>query len=72
MTFTFTVANTGTVDSIGAVEISRPGKQWQIISCPSAPSGWSAQRSDTACRFASAEGTGDDIAPVGRVAGGRA
>ncbi|EAP99107.1 VCBS [Janibacter sp. HTCC2649] len=63
VTFTFMVANTGTADSIGAVEIDRPGKQWQITGCPSAPTGWSAQRSDTACRFRSAAGTGDDIAP---------
>ena len=62
-TFTFTIENTGTTDSIGAVEIQRPGKSWTIIGCPSAPAGWSAQRSDTMCRFRSAAGTVDDIAP---------
>jgi len=62
-TFTFTVENTGTTDSIGAVEISRPGKLWRIIDCPSALPGWSAQRSDTACRFRSEMGPADDLAP---------
>ena len=62
-TFTFTVENTGTTDPIGAVQIGRPGKSWTIIGCPLAPAGWSAQRSDTMCRYRSATGTADDIAP---------
>lgn len=62
-TFTFTIENTGTSDSIGAVEIGRPGKSWTITACPSTPDGWTAQRSDTMCRYRSVATTADDIAP---------
>lgn len=61
-TFTFTVENTGTSGSIGAVEIGRPGKSWTITACPSAPAGWTAQRADTLCRYRSLASTSDDIA----------
>src|SRR4051812_1107537 len=61
--FTFTVDNTGSTSSIGAVEIDRPSNQWTITACPQAPAGWSAQRSDAMCRFRSADGTADDIRP---------
>ncbi|MBO9523325.1 MAG: tandem-95 repeat protein [Nocardioidaceae bacterium] len=62
-TFTFTVENTGTTDSIGAVEIDRPGKTWVITGCPAAPAGWTVSRSDTMCRFRSAATPADDIQP---------
>jgi len=62
-TFTFTVENTGTSDSIGAVQITRPANSWTIIGCPGAPAGWTEQRSDTMCRYRSASETADDIAP---------
>jgi hypothetical protein len=62
-TFTITIGNAGTADSIGAVEIGRPGKAWTITACPSAPDGWTAQRADTLCRYRSDGSTADDIAP---------
>lgn len=62
-TFTFTINNTGTVDTIGAVEIGRPSRLWTITGCPAAPTGWTAQRADTMCRYRSAAGTADDIQP---------
>ena len=61
--FTFTVHNTGTSASIGAVEIVRPSNRWTVAGCPRAPAGWSAQRSDAMCRFRSGDGTADDIQP---------
>src|SRR5215213_6346655 len=61
--FSFTVHNTGTSTSIGAVEIDRPSNQWTIVGCPLAPAGWTASRSDTMCRYRSADGTADDIKP---------
>ena len=60
---TFTVHNTGTTDSIGAVEISRPSTSFTVVACPQAPAGWSTQVADTKCRYRSAMGTADDIAP---------
>ncbi|WP_082573296.1 beta strand repeat-containing protein [Nocardioides sp. Root614] len=64
-TFTFTISNTSTTQSIGAVEIDRPGKSWTITGCPGAPVGWTAQRSDTMCRYRSGASLADDIAPGG-------
>jgi hypothetical protein len=64
--FTFTVRNTSTGPgalSIGAVEIARPSTAWTVVACPSAPAGWSTQRSDNFCRYRSESGTTDDIAP---------
>ena len=60
---TFTIENTGPTNSIGAVEIRRPNSQWTVVGCPSAPTGWIAQRADTMCRYRSDNGTGDDIQP---------
>jgi len=60
---TFTVHNTGTSDSIGAVEISRPSTSFTVVACPQAPVGWSTQASAEKCRYRSASGTADDIAP---------
>lgn len=59
---TFTVRNTGTHYSIGAVQISRPFSFWTILSCPSAPAGWSAVATASDCQYMSASGTTDDIA----------
>src|SRR5689334_2128905 len=61
--FTFTIHNTGTSSSIGAVEIDRPGKQWTVTACPLAPAGWSTQLANTKCRYRSLSTTADDIAP---------
>ena len=61
--FTFPIHNTGTSTSIGAVG-SRPALEpWTIVGCPLAPAGWTATRSDTMCRYRSADGTADDIKP---------
>ncbi|MEI7769108.1 MAG: Ig-like domain-containing protein [Chloroflexales bacterium] len=61
--FSFTINNTGSSAMIGAVEIDRPANQWTIVACPTAPAGWSAQRSDDKCRYRSAQSTSDDIKP---------
>lgn len=61
--FTFTVTNTGTVASIGAVEIRRPDGYWTVVGCEGQPASWSSQRADPMCRFRSGNGAGDDIAP---------
>jgi len=45
--FTFTIENTGTSASIGAVEIERPSASWKVIECPLAPVGWRSQDSST-------------------------
>src|SRR5687767_9107242 len=60
---TFTVHNTGDTDSIGAVEITRPSTSFTVVGCPQAPAGWSTQASSQKCRYRSASGTADDIAP---------
>ncbi len=60
---TFTINNTGTVDSIGAVQIERPSNQWSVLNCPTGPLGWTRQTSSTMCRYRSANGTADDIMP---------
>ena len=39
--FTFTITNTGTTSRIRAVEITPPAG-WTVLSCPSAPTGWTA------------------------------
>jgi len=54
--FTFTVNNTGTTASIGAVEIARPSTAWTITDCPSAPPFWRAQTAAGKCRYR-ADGT---------------
>ena len=59
---TATVTNTGTV-SLGAVEVERPSNNWSIAGCPSGPAGWSTQQDSNKCRYRSADGTADDIAP---------
>jgi hypothetical protein len=61
--FTFTIHNTGTSSSIGAVELSRPSSLWTVTACPQAPAGWTTQRADTKCRYRSASATSDDIQP---------
>jgi VCBS repeat-containing protein len=60
--YSFTVKNTGTTTSIGAVEINRPST-WTITSCPTPPAGWTATASATKCRFRSATTKSDDIKP---------
>ncbi|HEV7888702.1 MAG TPA: Ig-like domain-containing protein, partial [Acidimicrobiales bacterium] len=60
---TFTVANTGTTSSIGAVEINRPDGSFKLTQCPLAPFGWKVQAAETKCRYRSADGTADDIKP---------
>jgi len=62
--FTFTIHNTGTSSSIGAVEISRPSKAWSVVDCLMAPAGWSIQSSNTMCRYRSQNGTADNIQPA--------
>ncbi|HWL35613.1 MAG TPA: tandem-95 repeat protein [Frankiaceae bacterium] len=61
--FTFTVTNTGTTTTLGAVEIERPSTGWSITSCGTAPTGWSAQKADPRCRYRSGETGADDILP---------
>ena len=61
--YTFTVTNTGTTTSIGAIEIQRPGTAWTVTGCLGRPAGWSGQLADTKCRFRSGPGTHDDIQP---------
>jgi len=61
--FTFTIHNTGTSASIGAVEIDRPTNFWTVTGCPLSPPGWSTQTSSTMCRYRSQGGTADDILP---------
>ncbi|HEU0130064.1 MAG TPA: Ig-like domain-containing protein [Mycobacteriales bacterium] len=61
--YEFTVKNTGTTATIGAVQISRPSTGWSLSGCPTPPTGWTAQLSDPKCRFRSATGTTDDIKP---------
>src|SRR6185503_8113290 len=63
--FTFTVNNTGTTSSIGAVEIKRPDTNWTVTGCQGGPAGWSSQRADPMCRFRSANAASDDIQPGG-------
>ena len=60
--YTFTVNNTGTTNSIGAVEITRPSG-WTVTSCPSGPTGWVRTASTTKCRYRSAASTADNIMP---------
>jgi len=60
---TFTVKNTGTTRSVGSVQISRPFSFWTILSCPSAPTGWSAVTTASDCTYLSQPGSTDDIAP---------
>jgi VCBS repeat-containing protein len=61
--FTFTVTNTGDTTTIGAVQVRRPVASWTVLACESGPAGWAMQRADPFCRFRSADGTADDIAP---------
>jgi VCBS repeat-containing protein len=60
--FAFSIRNTGTI-GIGAVEVARPSTSWLVTSCPLAPAGWTIQRSDNFCRYRSAAGSADDLAP---------
>ncbi len=60
--FTATVTNTGTI-GLGAVEVERPANSWSIVACPAGPAGWSIQQDSNKCRYRSADGTADDIAP---------
>jgi VCBS repeat-containing protein len=60
--FTATVTNTGT-SSLGAVEVERPSNSWSVVACPAGPAGWSIQQDSNKCRYRSAPGTADDIAP---------
>jgi hypothetical protein len=61
--FTFTVTNTGSTTTIGAVEVERPSSGWSVTSCGTAPAGWSTQKADPKCRYRSAESGADDILP---------
>jgi VCBS repeat-containing protein len=61
--FTFSITNTGGSTGIGAVEIRRPSSAWSLLACPQAPAGWTAQLSTESCRYRSADGPVDDIAP---------
>lgn len=61
--FTFTVNNTGTTAPIGAVEVRRPDDHWRVVTCVSAPAGWTMVATPSRCRFRSALGPADDILP---------
>ncbi|HEU0130070.1 MAG TPA: Ig-like domain-containing protein [Mycobacteriales bacterium] len=61
--FTFTVTNTGTTTTLGAVEIERPSNGWSITSCGTTPTGWTGQTADPKCRYRSGEAGADDILP---------
>jgi VCBS repeat-containing protein len=60
-TFALTVKNTGTVQSIGAVRVTRPNAFWSVASCPVAPSGWSKTAAADSCTYLSTAGTADNI-----------
>jgi VCBS repeat-containing protein len=60
--YEFTIKNTGSVSTIGAIEIDRPAT-WRITSCPTPPAGWTAQASSTKCRFRTAATKADDLKP---------
>ena len=60
-TFTFSVHNTGSAGTIGAVEITRASSLQTVVACPIAPAGWTVETSASRCRFRSAPGTDDDI-----------
>jgi len=62
-TFTLTVHNTGNSAGIGAIEIKRPSSFWAVMSCGSAPTGWSVVPSVDRCRYISAAGSDDNIFP---------
>jgi VCBS repeat-containing protein len=61
-TFSLTVKNTGTVRTIGSVQISRPTAFWAVTACPAAPAGWTAIKKSASCQFRSQPGQADDIA----------
>jgi Bacterial Ig domain len=62
VTYTATVRNTGSSTTIGAVELTRPSTAWTIVSCPVAPSGWTATRTASTCTYASAPGAAGNLA----------
>ena len=63
--YVFTIENTGTSTSIGAVEIVRPSTAWTITACAGAPAGWTAlpQVTPTRCRYRSGPTGDDDLQP---------
>lgn len=60
---TFTIANTGSISRIGAVEIDRPGPAWTITACPATPAGWVVAVSATSCKFSASAFPGSALAP---------
>jgi VCBS repeat-containing protein len=61
-TFTLKVKNTGTVQTIGAVSVSRPSAFWSMTACPTRPSGWTVVQTADSCTYRSAAGSAGNIA----------
>jgi hypothetical protein len=69
--FTFSVHNTGTSVSIGAVAIEPPSSIWTILGCSQGPAGWTAELSGGKCLYRSEDAPSDDIGPGLRTGGFR-
>lgn len=61
--FRFSIRNTASAGTIGAIEITRASVSQTIAECQTVPSGWTVVRTDSRCRYLSGPGTADDIAP---------
>ncbi len=61
--FRFSIRNTASAGTIGAIEITRASVSQTIGECQTVPSGWTVERTASRCRYRSAPGTADDIAP---------
>lgn len=61
--FRFSIRNSASAGTIGAIEITRASVSQTIGECQTVPSGWTVERTDSRCRYLSAPGTADDIAP---------
>ena len=61
-TFALSVENSGTVQTIGAVRITRPTSFWSIVDCPSAPATWSTAMAPDSCTYLSPAGSAGNIA----------
>ncbi len=61
--FAFSIRNTASTGTIGAIEIARASASQTIGECRTVPSGWTVERTDSRCRYRSGPGPDDDIAP---------